>query len=98
MRHTWAFLVTQFFLPAFMLLFVDGKRLPQSLSWLDPKHSTLTFFFFVHAVKVDKGRADANAFYEKEQAAKKQALLDSATEMVQDGSGFEQEKDVLKTV
>ncbi|KAG0328813.1 Autophagy protein 22 [Podila horticola] len=69
-RHTWAFLVTQFFLPAIMLLFVN----------------------------VEKGRVDANAFYEKEQAAKKQALLDSATEMVQDGSGIEQEKDVSKSV
>ncbi|KAF9214724.1 Autophagy protein 22 [Podila verticillata] len=69
-RHTWAFLVTQFFLPAIMLLFVN----------------------------VEKGRADANAFYEKEQETKKQALLDSAAEMVQDGSGFEPEKDVSKTV
>ncbi|KFH63645.1 hypothetical protein MVEG_10339 [Podila verticillata NRRL 6337] len=69
-RHTWAFLVTQFFLPAIMLLFVN----------------------------VEKGRADANAFYEKEQETKKQALLDSAAEMVQDGFGFEPEKDVSKTV
>lgn len=59
---------------------------------------SLICLLFDRIIIVEKGRADANAFYEKEQAAKKQALLDSATEMVQDGSGFEPEKDVSKTV
>ncbi|KAF9185635.1 Autophagy protein 22 [Haplosporangium sp. Z 767] len=53
-RHTWWFLASQFFIPAFMMIFID----------------------------VDKGRADAMAFYESEKQEKQERAEQAAAELV----------------
>ncbi|KAG0258596.1 Autophagy protein 22 [Mortierella polycephala] len=55
-RHTWWFLASQFFIPAFMMIFID----------------------------VDKGRADAAAFYENEKQEKQEFTEQAAAKLIQD--------------
>lgn len=96
-RHTWWFLVTQFYVPAFMLLFVNSRSQLYmcglyaghikhfSMHVLSIRTKTDILLYFPSIQIAEKGRQEAIDFYDNEQEEKRIKLekqgLTAATDM-----------------
>lgn len=99
-RHVFWFLATQFFIPAVMMIWVDGKHFVD-LYCMDFQdvfcvcHSYTKVFLIICVDKiVEKGRLEAIEFYNKEQAAKKNGVSGMDA---QDGVYVPDEKEAIKS-